>query len=253
MNRLVLTVMIVCTAALSACGGTEVVVQAQVQGADGQPVALRELAVRAIPYDRDAIFDSLRAEYPEPEPEVPQDLMVLQDSIARAQEQWNNATTRWNSGRDSLRTLRRQLDGMSRASGQYIALFNQFNALDAQVNAAEQQMNQSFQRFQTMQNRYNERASQIRLERERWADAAYADIDRVIASRLRASRREERADTTDGNGRARIGVRAGEWWVHARFQLPFEELYWNVPVNVGRGESVEVELTRATAEVRPRL
>lgn len=252
MNRLVLTAMIAGTAILAACGRTEVVVQAQVEGPDG-PIALRDLPIRALPYDRDAIFDSLRAEYSEAEPEIPADLMVLQDSIARAQEQWRVAETRWGVGRDSLRGLRERMDGLSPASGQYIALFNQFNALEGQVRAAEGQMNQEFQRFQALQNRFTARAQEIKLARDQWADAAYADIDRIIAARVRELRREERADTTDGNGLGRIRVGSGRWWVYARYDLPFEELYWNVPVDVARGEQVEVSLTRETAEVRPKL
>jgi hypothetical protein len=97
MSRQVLTVMVAAGLLLAACGGTEVVVQAQIEGQDG-PVALRDLPVRAVPYDRDAIFDSLRAAYTEPEPEIPQELMVLQDSIARAQEEWRVAETRWGAG-----------------------------------------------------------------------------------------------------------------------------------------------------------
>jgi hypothetical protein len=252
MNRLVLTAMIAGTAILAACGRTEVVVQAQVEGPDG-PVALRDLPIRALPYDRDAIFDSLRAEYSEAEPEIPADLMVLQDSIARAQEQWRIAETRWGTGRDSLRGLREQMDRLSPASGTYIALFNQFNALEGQVRAAEGRMNQEFQRFQSLQNRFTARAQEIKLARDQWADAAYADIDRIIAARVRELRREERADTTDGNGVGRIRVGSGRWWVYARYDLPFEELYWNVPVDVARGEQVEVSLTRETAEVRPKL
>jgi hypothetical protein len=78
-------------------------------------------------------------------------------------------------------------------------------------------------------------------------------VDRIIAARVRELRREERADTTDANGIGRIRVNAGDWWIHARFDLPFEELYWNVPVNVARGEQVEVQLTSENAEVRPKL
>lgn len=252
MNRLVLTVMVAAGLLLAACGGTEVVVQAQIEGQDGS-VALRDLPVRAIPYDRDAIFDSLRAAYAEPEPEIPQELMVLQDSITRAQEEWRVAETRWGTGRDSLRALRGQMDRLSPASGQYIALFNQFNALEGQVRASESQMNQAFQRFQGLQNRFTTQAQEIRLARDQWADAAYADVDRIVTARLREMRREERADTTDANGIGRIRVNAGEWWVHARFDLPFEELYWNVPVQVSRGEQVEIQLTRENAEVRPKL
>jgi outer membrane murein-binding lipoprotein Lpp len=254
MKRLVLMAVLSSTAVLAACGGTEVVVQAQIEGPDGAVVALRDLPVRALPYDRDAMFDSLRAEYGEEEPPIPEDLRVLQDSIARAQEEWRVAETRWGTGRDSLRTLRQQMDQLSPASGQYVALFNQFNALEGTVRSSEQQMNQAFQRFQNLQNRYTSRAQETRLARDQWADAAYADVDRLIAARLRELRREEAVDTTDGNGMARLrGMRSGEWWVHARYDLPFEELYWNIPINVERGEQTQIQLTRQTAEVRPKL
>jgi hypothetical protein len=254
MKRRMLTVVIASAAVLAACGGTEVTIQTQLEGPDGETIALRDLPVRAIPYDRDAIFDSLRAAYGEPEPEIPPDLVVLQDSIARAQEQWRVAETRWGAGRDSLRELRAQMDELSPASGQYIALFNQFNALESQVRSSEQQMNQAFERFQNLQNRYTETAQAVRLARNQWSDAAYADVDRIIAQRVRELRREERVDTTDANGMARLrGLRAGEWWIHARYDLPFEELYWNIPVNVSRGEQMDVPLTRQTAQVRPKL
>jgi hypothetical protein len=254
MKRRMLTVVIASAAVLGARGGTEVTVQTELTGPDGEVIALRDLPVRAVPYDRDAIFDSLRAEYGEAEPEIPVDLMVLQDSIARAQEEWRVAETRWGAGRDSLRELRAQMDRLSPASGQYIALFNQFNALEAQVNAAQRQSEQAFQRFQNLQNRYTATAEEVRLARNQWADAAYADVDRVIAQRIRELRREERVDTTNANGIARIrGLRAGDWWIHARYDLPFEELYWNIPVTVSRGEQMDVPLTRQTAEVRPKL
>jgi hypothetical protein len=254
MKRLVLTAVLAGAATLTACGGTEVVVQAQLDGQEGEPIALRSLPVRALPYDRDAMFDSLRAEYGEQEPEIPADLMVLQDSISQAQAQWRVAEVRWGAGRDSLRDLRASLDQLNRASGQYVAMFNQFNALEAQVNQAERQMNEAFQRFQNLQNRYAARAQETRMARDQWADAAYADVDRIIAARIRELRREEVVDTTNANGIARLrGIRSGQWWIHARYDLPFEELYWNIPVDIERGDQLQVELTRQTAEVRPKL
>jgi hypothetical protein len=254
MSRLVLTVMLACTAGLAACSRTEVIVQGQVEGPEGQPIALRDLPIRVLPYDRDAIFDSLRAAYAEPEPEIPPELTTLQDSIARAQEAWRSATERWNVGRDSLRTLNEQMARLNRTSGQYIVLFREDNTLRPQVEAAERQMNEAFARFEGLSSRFANRAQELRLEREQWADAAYADVDRVIATRLRELRREPAADTLDANGVTRIrGLRAGDWWVTAHYDLPFEELYWNIPITVTRGEPVQVQLTRQTAEVRPKL
>ncbi|CAN5763351.1 hypothetical protein BH23GEM9_BH23GEM9_34870 [soil metagenome] len=254
MNRLALTVVVSCATLLAACSRTEVVVQGQLEGAEGQAIALRDLPLRILPYDRDAIFDSLRAAYPQPEPEIPADLMLLQDSIARAQGVWRDATARWNAGRDSLQRMNQRLAGMSRASGDYVVLFRQVNQLFDEVATAERVMNQSFERMTNLNNRFASQAQELRLARDQWGDAAYQDVDRVIAARLKDLRREAAADTLDANGVTRIrGLSTGQWWVTAHYDLPFEELYWNIPVNVTRGEPATVQLTRQTAEVRPKL
>lgn len=253
MNRVLVTIAMASTAVLAACGGSEVVVQAQVQGTEGQALALRELPIRALPYDRDVVFDSLRDAYDTPEPEIPADLSSLQDSIAAAQQTWRNAEARWNAGRDSLRTIKQQLDELNPASGQYVVLFREFSALEGDVAGAERTSREAFRRFTSLQNRYASQADETRRAREQWADAAYADIDRVIDARLRESRLTEHADTTNQNGIARFrGLKKGNWWIHARYDLPFEELYWNVPITVD-GEDVQVQLTRENAEVRPKL
>ena len=60
------------------------------------------------------------------------------------------------------------------------------------------------------------------------------------------------ADTTDANGVAtELMVKPGEYWVHARYEEVYSELYWNVPVSVARGEPVTVTLNRSNAQVRP--
>lgn len=252
MRRLVWVAAVACTAVLGACGGSDLVVQAQVQSDEGEVMPLENLEVRALPYDRDAVFDSLREAYATPEPEIPAELSALQDSIAAANTAWANATARWNAGRDSLQQLNDRLAGMSRASGEYVVLFRQVNDLFDEVAEQERRMNQEFQRFTTLQSRYNQTAEEIRRTREQWADAAYADVDKVIEERLRQARRPMHVDTTDANGIVRMNVKPGEWWIHARYDLPFEELYWNVPITVD-GEPEPLVLNRETAQVRPKL
>lgn len=73
MNHLsaVLAVLLPCT--LAACGGgSKVVVEARgVDPSTEEPIALPHLPVRLLPYDRDAIFDSLTAASRTPEPVLP--------------------------------------------------------------------------------------------------------------------------------------------------------------------------------------
>jgi hypothetical protein len=251
MKRLVLMAAVAGTATLTACGGSEVVVQVYTER-EGQPSPVAGLEVRALPYDRDALFDSLRAAYGTPEPEVPPELSQLRDSIAAANTQWSQMNARWGEGRDSLRTLLEAMEGIPRMNPRYLPLFNRYTALEREVNAAKTASDQAFARFEALQARYATRADEVRLAREQWGDAAYADVDRIIADRLREMRLETAVDTTDANGIARFrGLRNRDWWVHARYDLPFDELYWNVPI---RPEgTVELQLTRENAEVRPKL
>jgi hypothetical protein len=138
-----------------------------------------------------------------------------------------------------------------RATPQYQQQFRAFERLEADSRAAQQRSQAAFARYDQLQRTFLTRADSVRVVREQWADRAFADFDRVINNRLRQTGREEYADTTDASGLVRFrGVPQGRWWVYARYTLPFEELYWNVPLEVA-GDSVGVTLTRQNAEARP--
>jgi hypothetical protein len=253
MNRVLLTAAVAASVVLSACRGSEVVVVAQFEDESGATVTMRDLPIRLLPYDRDQVFDEMEAAYPVPQPEIPQALVQLESEISSAQQQWQQAEQRWMAVRDSLQRLSTALQGMNRASGQYNVAYRQFIELENQETALRRQQQQAFERFTGLQQQYTSQADEVRVARENWADEAYARVDSVIALRLADARREEVWDTADAQGVARVGVPAGRWWVHARWDLPYSELYWNVPIEVPRGEQVQVQLTRENAQVRPRL
>jgi hypothetical protein len=254
MNRGLFALVVAGTTLLAACGGSEVVVQAELAGEagmEGRP--LQNLQIRVLPYDRDALFDSLRAAYPQPEPEIPQDLLALEAEIAQAELQWRQAEDRWQTVRDSLQRLNAAMQRMNRASGDYLLAFRDFEALERQEQQLRSAQNQAFQTFTGLQTRYTSWADEVRVTRAQWADEAYAPVDSIIFARARDLRWEEAVDTTGPNGVVRIRVRPGHWWVHARYELPYQELYWNIPVQVQRGDPVQLRLTRENAELRPKL
>lgn len=254
MKKLVLTCVTASTLVLGACGGGEVVVQASLEGADGNATALRDLPVRALPYDRDAIFSELEQAHGVPQPEIPAELQQLQDQISQAQQQWSNAETLWGSARDSLKVLSDRMQRMNRASGDYTIAFREFSAQEAIEQRTKRELDAAFRRFDELQRRYNEQAETIRLQREQWADEAYAKVDSVIDARKLEGGLQEYADTTDGNGVVRLtGMKKGQYWIYSRYELPYEELYWNLPIDVQGGEPVTVQLNRQTAQVRPKL
>jgi len=253
MKRGVLTLVVLGAAAVLGGCSNEVRVQAMQQQEGGEARPIGNLPVRALPYDRDAVFDSLRGAYSEPEPEIPPALLTLQDSIASASTEYSSLENRWATARDSLQKLSDALQGMSRASPQYRVMFNDFNDQEGVETQAKRQMDAAFERYTQLQNRFATTANEVRLRRDMWADEAYVAIDTVVALKLEELGREEIADTTDANGVATFSLEGGQWWIHARYELPFEELYWNVPVEVQRGDPIVVELNRETAQIRPKL
>jgi len=255
MNRRMLATVVATSLTMAACGSTEVAVQAQIESeGEAPPIALRNLPVRLLPYDRDAIFDSLRAAYPEPQPEIPPALQQLEAQIGQAQAEWQTAESRWTLVRDSLQRMSTAMRGMNPRSGEYRVMFLEFDQLERQETTLRRQSEQAFERFTGLNTQYGAQADEIRVARENWADEAFAPVDSIIQARLRQMRREEVWDTLGADGIGRINVpSAGRWWVHARYDLPYQELYWNVPIEVARGETVQIQLNRQNAEVRPKL
>jgi hypothetical protein len=256
MKRLFVLLSLILAVTATACGRNQVAVDAALADEETQQATpLGDLPIRLLPYDRDAIFDSLEQAYAEPEPTIPPDLLAQRDEIIQAERAWRQAEDRWSLARDSALALSRELERMGqagqRATPQYQQQFRAFERLEADSRAAQQRSQAAFARYDQLQRTFLTRADSVRVVREQWADRAFADFDRVINSRLRQTGREEYADTTDASGVVRFrGVPQGRWWVYARYTLPFEELYWNVPLEVA-GDSVGVTLTRQNAEARP--
>lgn len=244
------------TVFLAACGTGEAVVTAELQVEDpdqGTTVArpISDLEVRLVPFDRDAVFDSLAGAAERPEPEIPDSVMQAQTAVRDAQIRWQNLETRWNSLRDNLQTLSAQLDGMSRAQGQYRVLFREFQDAEAEYDRVERQKVQAFNQFTSLQGSSLAAAEEIRLLREQWADEAFAEVGVAMAAKLDETRRDIFADTTDAQGVATFLVPPGDWWVSARYRGPFSEFYWNLPVTLPKGEPVQVQLSMDGAEERP--
>jgi hypothetical protein len=235
-----------------------VVVTAEISSEDSgqgsESRALGDLEIRIFPYDRDRVFDSLTAASSTPEPAIPDSVLNAQNEVAAAQQAWRDAEARWNVLRDTLQTINDELDGLSRGQAAYRALFRDFQDLENEYLAVERERDAAFGSFTSLQTASMAAADQIRGLREQWADEAYSDVGVVMDMHERASGLATMYDTTDASGIAdTFEAKSGDYWVNARYELPYTELYWNVPVTVVRGEPQQVRLTRQNATVRPNL
>lgn len=242
--------------ALTACGPTRVTVVVELENEDGgEPTLLDDVMVRLLPYDRDHIFDSLTAEADVPEPGIPAELLAAQEEIARAQQEWRDATDRMNIVRDTMRKLNEELAQLNPAMNIYREIFAEFERWERQEASSRGAVGALFNRFDSLQKATIQQMDSVSNEREAWADLAFMDVGVVIDARIEETGLEDAADTTgvEGPGVAVFDVPPGEYWVYTRYELPYNELYWNVPVTVARGEPVLVRLSRENAELRPIL
>ena len=235
---------------LAACGPAQVIVTAELDEG-GSSILLNDVEVQLLPYDRDHVFDSLTATASVAEPEIPQSLLDAQNDIAAAQQAWLEEETSWNTLRDTLQTLNRQLESLNRGESRYRQLFNAYGNLERQYQQAERRVGSLFDTFQSLQAATIGQMDSVRIVRANWADQAFADVDMVIVAKIQEAGLDPVADTTEVEGHVTFDVPPGRYWVYARFERPYDELYWNVPIDVVRGEPFEIRLSEANAEERP--
>ncbi|MCH2465050.1 MAG: hypothetical protein MK237_04000 [Gemmatimonadetes bacterium] len=246
--------------AASACGPAEIVVTMEIDVAnpDGEGMVTRPLSdieVQILPYDRDAVFDSMAGAFSTPEPPIPEELITERARVQEAQQEWTNYQDRWNLIRDTLQKLSTALEQYNRGESTYVVLFREWNDFDGELGNVERQMNRSFDNFTSLQEGTIEASNSTRMLRENWGDEAFAGAGEVFLAKLRASGLDAVADTTHASGIARhnLRVKPGEYWVHARYEHTYTELNWNIPIEVTRGAPVQVSLSRANAEERTKL
>ena len=240
---------------LGGCGPAELIITAEVEVTDpetGNPVtrSIEEVEIQLLPFDRDQIFDSLTTVAPSPEPQMPAALQVARDSITAAQQEWRTFESRWLALREQLTEISNELDQYNPAEAQYRVLFNEFNDLEAEYAAAESTKDEAFARFDRLQQATFTEIEEFRAIQTGWADQAFAPYGEAVGMKLQLSGQAILADTTDATGRADFAADPGEWWIYARYPLATEELYWNEPVMLERGDPVAVPLTRQNAEIR---
>ena len=239
---------LVLSAGLAACGGSQVAVQVADENPRGELQPQEDVVVDFLPYDRDSIFQALESQAAEPRPEIPDTLRSLYSEIIDRQEEWRSAERQWQQWRDSLKALSSAMEGMNESSAEYKQLYSAFTDLEPKVQALNQQKNEAFQAFDSLQTRTLNFADSIQALRDTWAQTAYEGYVDITDSIVQARGREVVVDTTDAGGWVNVTLPGGQWWVHARTSRPFEEVYWNVPLDPAQTDTLR--LTPDNAEIR---
>ncbi len=144
------------------------------------------------------------------------------DSIA-------GAHSGWASGRQAVAELGDSLNAAGRGAPGYAAAYARFRAAYNALAREEADLEARMRRELGGDRELARRAAAAADSLRRWEQDAFRDFaaltDPLPAVRLR----------TDHDGRIRISLPTGRWWLVARLEdpdNPFLELAWNVPVVV---------------------
>lgn len=193
------------------------------------------ITVQALPFDVDAIRDSLAATAASP-PVLPDSLRRAERELDVAIERMEAADLRW---REHLARMARLADSMARMSRAGAAYADSF-ALFVELEEEEALLGEAASIRQSEALRLRELLSEdvetYRASVRAWQEAAYAPLDEIVSARsarAAARGRAPRQAPTDANGRARLEVPPGRWWIHARHRAGESLLaWWNVPVDL---------------------
>lgn len=232
---------------LGACGGAEISIVATLEG---RPLA--DLEVIALPFDPQAVLDSLRAVAPTPPP----DTRALEDSLRSVKEMPPPAEpmpgpdgglrSRVGALADSLRRLDRMSDA-------YAQLYERFRSLYTTYVHELSRREAALRRDESPWLRLARRAQAAAESVRAWERVAYANFEAVAARRVAESGRPILSVVTDSTGYARLILPPGSWWVTARVPDPenvFFERYWRIPLETTGWLPIRLPLTDHTATMR---
>ncbi len=228
-----------------ACKGTTTVaVRVSIPDTAGVDTPARDVALLALPYDRDSVIAAMEARAPLPRPST----ATVDSAFAGFRAPFAAfaaAAGRVRRLEDSVRSLRAHADSAAPADRAATAAA----LLTAEATLTAAQREREARRADLDRARAQLAAADTARARIRdWLDAAYAGYDTITKPLVRF--RAPLPDTTDAVGRAEFVLPSGHWWVTARAwdaNDPNSDWYWNVKVT---GDSVV--LSRANAQRRPR-
>lgn len=223
----------------------------------GAEAPLRQLDIVALPFNPQALLDSLASAAPKPRPAFTE----LESRLQRYQPSERDtvpdprgvqATATALATRDSVLRLSATLRRMDRTAPGYREAYARFRDLYARYSAREAARENAVRKTESGDRRLADVASRAADSLRVWERVAYREFPRLALERAAATGRGVQRITTDSGGLATLALVGGAWWLSARLpdpSNPFLEYRWDVPLTAA-GLPFGIPLTPANAEVR---
>ena len=221
-------------------------------------VPLTDLAVTALPFDAERVFDSLARLSPTPRP----DFSALEARLQAYRRQATPAAdpndasglnAAWMAVRDSVARMARELSHGDRKSSAYREAYLRFRQLYARYSAKEAEREARARNLHSGDRVIAEEATHASDSLRAWETQAYGAFPAAAEAQVARLGRSVTATETDSVGTVELELANGDWWVTARArdpENPFLEIYWNVPLRVAGGLPFSVPLMPENATTR---
>jgi hypothetical protein len=217
-----LLVTLAVTLALAGCGkDTKLVLTVMLKGE-----AASSVKFDVLPYDIEAIQDSLLSANAPPEPPDRQELLALRGAYDQITLEYSDHLEEY---RNSEAEVKKYKNFTSNAYKAAYKRFEDAKAKNAELNEKREQARSAYIGVK----------KQCDQQLEAWEEQAYAGKAEVIA-RIREKRgiTEDYLIKTDKEGSGRIVVPGGKWWLKGKERHPekrYTWLVWNVPIEATGG------------------
>ncbi|MDH3289745.1 MAG: hypothetical protein OEO20_14290 [Gemmatimonadota bacterium] len=230
-------------------GETEILVRAAWE--DGRPVP--ELDITALPFDPDRLLDSLAAIAPNPRPSFTELEQELRAYARPTDDPYEELNRPWRALRDSVVALSDSLFATDREAPHYAAMYERFRRSYARLADRAAERDAAMRQLGASDLGLARRAQAAADSLRRWEYEAYEGYADAAAAAIAHAGARVVETSTDGEGRAVLGVEPGRWWLVARLpdpDNPFLEYYWSVAVTVTRLVPVRIPMDPGTGERR---
>ena len=205
--------------------------------------------MKTLPYDRDSILRALEARATTPRPHT-RELDSLFQAFRAPFLAFASASYRERKLRDSLTNLKLRLDSLPRGAADYRDLYLRFSRQADSLAAATAARTRAQIPLDRARRTLVPRIDSLRNLVARWEDSTFREYDSATERLSTARLRDPTADSTGPDGRAKLRLGPGRWWVYAHSwdaTDPYASWYWNVPV-----EGDSVVLDSRTGRRRPK-
>jgi hypothetical protein len=204
------------------------------------PVA--QLGLVALPYDRDSLLAALAARNPKPVA-TERALDSLYQAFQGPFSAYAAIAYRVQGLERRLAALKTQLDSLPRGAPAYDSLYRAFQAAADSLPRLKSRRDEAQRRLAQARATLGPAMDSLRQIMTAWQDSTYRGYDTLTQRLSQGLGREQVADSTDQEGRARLRLPPGDWWIYAQSWDawdPNRKWYWNVKVT---GERVVLDRT----------